>query len=102
MTFSLHKYYSIKEDAWHRARSDLAGLQGLPPLQPPLLPHKAVKPPLNETYINEMMLAMSQQANSFWLFPIALSNEGFYHCILLGSPPEGRPWAQRDEIQESV
>ena len=70
MTFSLRKYYSIKEQAWHRPRSALAGVQGLPPLQTPLLPHKAVKPPLNETYINAMMLAMSQQANSFWLFPL--------------------------------
>lgn len=55
---------------------------GLLPLQTPLFPHKAVKPLLNETYINAMMLAMSQQANSFWLFPIALSYEGFYHTIL--------------------
>lgn len=72
MTFSLRKYYSIKVHAWHRPRSALAGGPGLPPLQTPLLPHKAVKPPLNETYINAMMLAMSQQVNSFWLVPVAL------------------------------
>lgn len=93
MTFSLHKYYSIKEHAWHRPGSALAGLQDLPPSQTPLFPHKAVKPLLNETYINVMMLAMSQQANSSWLFPIALPCEGFYHCTLLGSPPEGLPSA---------
>lgn len=45
---------------------------GLPPLQTPLFPRKAVKPLLNETYINPVMLAMSQQANSLWLFPVAL------------------------------
>lgn len=89
MTFSLRKYYSIKELAWHRPGSALAGLQGLPPLQTPLFPHKAVKPLLNETYINVMMLAMSQQANSSWLFPIALPCEGFYHCTPLRITPRG-------------
>lgn len=41
-----------------------------PSIANPLLPHKAVKPPLNETSINAMMLAMSQQANSCQPFPV--------------------------------
>lgn len=50
----------------------MAALQVLHTLQTPLFPHKAVKSPFNETYINSMMLAMSWQANSFCFFPVEL------------------------------
>jgi len=67
----------------------LAVLQVLHTLKTPLFPHKAVKSELNETYINSMMLAMSWQANSFWLYPVKFLLLGLLSIYRFRSTPAG-------------